>query len=84
MTTDSSTVVGVDEQVRMVANATAAFDCLIVVFLLGLNCILEGLFCYYYVFIFYQFCLFELVFGPCILGLPTANSLCVRIIYIAV
>jgi hypothetical protein len=30
----------------MVANATAAFDCLIVVFLLGLNCILEGLFCY--------------------------------------
>uniref|UniRef100_A0A2N9J6S9 Clu domain-containing protein n=2 Tax=Fagus sylvatica TaxID=28930 RepID=A0A2N9J6S9_FAGSY len=42
VTTDSSTVVGVDEQVRMVANATAAFDCLIVVFLLGLNCILEG------------------------------------------
>uniref|UniRef100_A0A2N9JBF9 Clu domain-containing protein n=1 Tax=Fagus sylvatica TaxID=28930 RepID=A0A2N9JBF9_FAGSY len=41
VTTDSSTVVGVDEQVRMVAIATAAFDCLIVVFLLGLNCILE-------------------------------------------
>ena len=46
VTTDSSTVVGVDEQVRMVANAPAAFDCLIVVFLLGLNCILECLFCY--------------------------------------
>ena len=44
VTTDSSTVAGVNEQVRRVANATAAFDCCIVVFLLGVYCILESLF----------------------------------------
>ena len=45
VTTDSSTVAGVNEQVRRVANATATFDCCIVVFLLGVYCILESLFC---------------------------------------
>ena len=77
VTGDSSTVAGVKEQVRRVANATAAFDCCI-------DCIasLKVYSVIKYLFIFYWFCLF--FSPPCILGLPTANSLYVPIIYVAV